>query len=84
MKHPPLHITDHALLRYLERVAGVDVAAARADIARRVAVARDHDGLSGVQSDGFRYRIRGRTVCTVRSVHAADHRTGGKRREQPE
>tara|TARA_R110002094_G_scaffold160396_10_gene145819 strand:- start:4979 stop:5209 length:231 start_codon:yes stop_codon:yes gene_type:complete len=60
-----LHITDHAVLRYLERVNGVDVKAARADIARRMEIARGHQGLCAVVSDGFRYKIKGRAVVTV-------------------
>ncbi len=30
-----VHVTDHALLRYLERVQGIDVEAIRADLAGR-------------------------------------------------
>lgn len=59
------HITDQALLRYLERVKGVDVNAARREITVAVAVAEDHDGATGVIRDGFVYKLNGSTVVTV-------------------
>lgn len=31
-KQPPLPVTDHAVVRYLERILGVDVAAVRAHL----------------------------------------------------
>ena len=64
-----IRITDHAVLRYLERVKGVDVAAARAEIAARVAVAADHPGATGVLSGGFRFTLGTDAVITVVPVH---------------
>lgn len=58
-------ITDHAIVRYLERVQGVDIRAVRREIACRVALAEDHPGASGVVSEGFRYKIVGDRVVTV-------------------
>ena len=71
MPRTPLHITDHALLRYLERVQGVDVAAARAEMAAKLRIAEEFSGVCGVLSGGFSYRVRGRHVTTVIAVHPA-------------
>lgn len=64
-----IRVTDHAVLRYLERVVGIDVEAARAQIAAKVAIAREHPGASGVRSDGYSYRLRGDAVTTVLIIH---------------
>ena len=75
-----LRITDHAVLRYLERVARVDVEAARAEIARKVAFAEAHEGATSVLSAGFTYSIRGGAITTVYKTHAPNPRTGGHRK----
>jgi hypothetical protein len=62
-------ITDHAVLRYLERVRGLDVDAVRAEMADRVAFASEHPGCTAVVSSGWRYRIRNGVVVTVTGVH---------------
>lgn len=36
MSVPPIRVSDHGLLRYLERVRGVDVEAARAEVAELI------------------------------------------------
>jgi hypothetical protein len=60
----PVRITDHALIRYLERVKGVDVEALRREIAQ--VVARGHElGASAVRTDGFTYRIEAGRVVTI-------------------
>lgn len=62
---PPNHIvSDHALLRELERVHGIDVEAVRRDIARKVARGLAQ-GAVGVVHDGVRYILRGGHVVTV-------------------
>lgn len=57
-------VTDHAVLRYLERAHGVDVEAARAEIAATVArgVAA---GASFVTHRGLRFVIRSGGVVTT-------------------
>lgn len=66
-----IHITDHGLLRWLERVAGVDMEAARREIqaAIRPGVAADGRlGLGescGVRVGGALYVIRDRSLVTV-------------------
>lgn len=58
------HVTDHAVLRHLERVQGVDVEAVRAEISRRTERGVRF-GASSVLVDGFRYVLRGGNVVTV-------------------
>lgn len=61
-------VSDHAVLRYLERVGGFDIAALRAEIADRVDPAAQI-GASGIVIDGFTFIIRhgamGPVVTTV-------------------
>lgn len=58
------HVTDHAVIRYLERVKSVDIEAVRAEIAAIVArgVAL---GAQSVILGGMRYRLEGEHVVTV-------------------
>ena len=51
-----VHVSDHAVLRYLERVGGFDIEGLRHQIAQRLlpAVAA---GATGVKINGFEYRI---------------------------
>ena len=60
------HVTDHAVLRHLELVEGVDIAALRRAIGAKVdAAGEDHDGFTAVLIDGLRYRVRDGAVVTV-------------------
>lgn len=56
MKAPRIRVSDHAVLRYLERVGGFDVERLRGEIASRLqpVIAT---GATGVVIDGFSYRI---------------------------
>jgi len=60
----PIPVTDHAVLRYLERVAGVDVEAIRNRIYDQI---KDPlaAGASGVISNGIAYRFIGSKVTTI-------------------
>jgi adenylosuccinate lyase len=58
-------VTDHALLRYLERVHGVDVAAMKAHILTDNVTAAIHAGASSVIMDGVRFVIKGNALVTV-------------------
>ena len=79
MKRGP-HVTDHALLRYLERRYGVDVAALREQIRLRVRPAAKM-GARGVSIDGVYFVIRnGRVVTTLRRSPTLDHHRRGLRR----
>lgn len=54
MKRPRTAVSDHAIVRYLERVQGMDIAELRLTIARRVDYAASL-GASAVIIEGFRY-----------------------------
>lgn len=63
-------ISDHALLRFLERGAGVDIQALRislnTSLARAHAAARSLSGSDYlIKADGLVYVVRGDTVTTV-------------------
>lgn len=58
------HITDHAMLRYLERVVGIEVDRHRHDVERLVGGAVTL-GACGLISGGFRYAISEFRVTTV-------------------
>ena len=68
MKKPRHIVTDHAVLRYLERVEGVDIEAIRREIGRRADRAIGI-GASGVVCEGFVYRIIGGRVVSVMRQH---------------
>ena len=73
-----IRITDHAVLRYLERVRGLDVEAVRAEMAVVVAIAAEHPTATAVLSGGFRFRIRADAVVTV--IPKDDDKKLGRRR----
>lgn len=79
MKKPIVHVTDHAVLRYLERVVGFDIEAIRREIGKKVDAVRAETGARGVISDGFVYRIEGDRVVTVMEHNRPDIRFGRAR-----
>lgn len=64
MKKPIHPVTDHAVLRYLERVEGMDIETVRRRIGLTVQRGLE-EGANGVVSGGFVYRITDGTVVTV-------------------
>lgn len=72
MKRSRLRVSDHAVLRYLERVGGFDIERLRREIARRVETAVQA-GACGVVVDGWSFRIKddpqGPVVTTVIEAH---------------
>ena len=64
MKKPLYHVTDHAIVRYLERVEGVDIETLRRRIGRTVQQGIERDA-NGVISGGMIYRLRGVSVVTI-------------------
>jgi hypothetical protein len=68
VKKPRHHVTDHAVIRYLERVQGVDIEAIRREIGR-VADRGIEAGANGVISGGHIYVIADVTVVTVQPQH---------------
>ncbi len=59
-----LEVTDHAVLRYLERVQGVDVEAIRMQI-RQIVKKGAELGASAVTAEGVRFVLRNNSVTTV-------------------
>ncbi len=78
MKKPIVHVTDHAVLRYLERAHGVDVEGLRRRIGRTVDNGVKH-GANGVKFCGLSYVLVGKTVVTIAKV---DRRKLGQRRRK--
>lgn len=78
MKKPRAIITDHALLRYLERVLGIDVEGIRDEVGRKVDRAVEM-GACGTTIEGWNYRIEAGRVVTVVSTGSPDIRLGRKR-----
>lgn len=83
MKKPIAIVSDHALVRYMERVLGIDVERMRREIGHRVDRGAEL-GACGVQLDGFIYRLQDMTVTTVLHASQPDIRTGRQRKERPE
>lgn len=84
MKKPLIPVSDHAVIRYLERVQGVDVEAIRAEIGRVCQSGVEYPGASGVVVGGFRFKIKEGVVTTVLDASRPDVRTGRQRRDRPE
>ena len=61
---PTPNVTDHAVLRYLERVKNVDVDGARREIAQAMRSAMAHN-VSCVRWRGARFIVRDGSVITV-------------------
>ena len=80
MKRARIHVSDHALIRYMERVLGMDLEYHRAEIARTVDAALEHEGACGIVSGGFRYKLQGLTVSTVLPANEPNFRTGRVKR----
>jgi hypothetical protein len=70
MKRKPVLITDHAVVRFLERVAGLDIEALRDALADRTWPAVQA-GAATLVVGGHRYCLDGRTLITVRPVKRA-------------
>lgn len=54
MKKPLAYVTDHALLRHLERVKGIDVEAVRTELGHKVDAAIEA-GARATIAEGIRY-----------------------------
>ena len=61
---PIIPVTDHAILRYLERVHGQDVGDIRSHIGRIGAMAVAH-GAPSIIADNVRFLIRNDKVITI-------------------
>lgn len=80
MKKPLAHVTDHAVLRYLERVKGLDIDAVRLELGHVVDRAVEL-GAGAAVIDGIRYVLSGATIVTCTEVKTMPLRTGRLRRK---
>jgi hypothetical protein len=84
VKKSIVHITDHALLRYIERVLEQDVERLRRQIGREID-ARLVDGLGKPRSvtvSGAIFRLTGKTVTTcIPTKRPVDHHKKGARQK---
>lgn len=77
----PPRITDHAVLRFLERVKGVDLAAVRAEMATPEVCAAVKAGARSVITQGHALVIENGTIITVLGPGMRPNRR--KRRNAP-
>lgn len=64
MKHSPPHVTDHALVRYLERVRGFTFERERAEI-RRICNGLGDSKKATVRSNNCLFEVRNGSVVTI-------------------
>lgn len=57
-------VSDHAVIRYLERRHGFDFEDVRDEIVTPALIAAVNVGAAGIKVDGGTFKIRGRTVVT--------------------
>ncbi len=87
MKRARTGVSDHAIIRYLERVAGYDIARLKAEIGHRVDAAAQA-GASAVIIDGFSYQLardaQGHPIVSTIIPQGADSYclTGGERKRR--
>lgn len=79
MKKTLTQVSDHALVRYMERVLLVDVDGLRIRIGR-LADNAVKEGASGVTIGGVRYLLRGDVMTTVVPVKKR-HRRGSRKQK---
>lgn len=79
MKKPVAHVTDHATLRYLERVKGIDVEAARRELGQKVDAALEA-GAAATISDGIRYVLVEDRLVSCTPVKSTPQRGRSNRR----
>lgn len=83
MKKPRHKVTDHAVLRYLERAHGLDVEAVRRELGARIDAATDgFEGMCGVNIGGLSFRLSaGGTVTTVYDQNRPERSQSGPPRQ---
>ena len=79
MKKPLAHVTDHAVLRYLQRVKGIDIEGARLELGHVVDKAVEA-GAGAAVIDGIRYVLDEITVITCTPVKMVPLRGRSMRR----
>lgn len=84
MKRARVRISDHAVLRYLERVGGFSIEELRRELSQRVS-ASYVPGATGIVIDGYSYRIsvdqHGPVVATILNTAGCETILLGRVRE---
>ena len=83
MKKPLACVTDHAVLRHLERTCGIDVEAVRNELGQKVAAAVEAGAASTV-SNGIRYVLVGENLVSCVPVKSVPQRGRANRRRARE
>lgn len=81
MKKSAVVVTDHAVLRHLERVHGIDVEAVRLELGQKVDAAVEA-GAAATVSNGIRYVLVGENLVSCVPVKSIPLRHGRKRRRR--
>lgn len=81
MKKPVAYVTDHAVLRHLERVEGIDIEAVRQELGHKVDAAIEA-GATATVSNGIRYVLVEDRLVSCTPVKSVPLRDGRKRRRQ--
>jgi len=74
----PVRVSDHAVLRYMERAMGLNVEIVRSHIADLCAWPAAYGAVT-LRSEGVRFEISGNTVVTVRPDVGGVNLTAQKR-----
>ena len=82
MKKPVAYVTDHAVLRHLERVQGIDIEAVRRELGLKVDAAIEA-GAAATVSEGIRYVLVEDRLVSCIPVKSIPQRDGRKRRRRP-
>lgn len=71
----PIAVSDHAVIRYLERGKGIDIERLRDEI-RSIVGAAMLAGATSITHQGVTFEIAGQTITTVltRSMHRRSHK----------
>jgi hypothetical protein len=81
VKKPVAYVTDHAVLRHLERVQGIDIEAVRRELGLKVDAAIEA-GAAATVSEGIRYVLVEDRLVSCIPVKSIPQRDGRKRRRR--
>ena len=81
MKYAPIRVTEHAVVRYLERAMGFNIEAVRQHIADTCSGAAAA-GAVCVRAEGLRFEIANNTVTTITPDRVAPSLTGRERNQR--
>ena len=81
---PEPRLTDHALLRYLERIEGIDIPAIRSGIMTDKVIAAIKAGASSITVSGAKFRIVDNNLVTIIEKPRKPKAKAGKKWEETE